>query len=329
MTTTPSIEDYRPEHQPWFEQLNRAWIEQYFRMEPVDFDVLQHPEQHIIKHGGAILMASIDGAVVGTAALKPAGPGVYEFTKMAVLESHRGQGIGNVLTEAAIEKVKSLGGYKVILYSNTRLTTAIALYRKLGFIEVPVDGPYERADIKMELPLHPYALRKATLADATLLRELGMRTFYETFAPHNTEEDMVLYLAQNFSPGQVSKDIQEPGSVFIIACDGQTAAGYIKIRSSGIPDGLLATNPVELERIYVDKPYHGKPVAKVLMDAALHHAALHRHDVIWLGVWEENHRAKAFYTKWGFEVFGSHPFVLGADIQNDLLLKRTINPYKN
>ncbi len=327
MTTTPDIYDYRSEHQPWFERLNRAWIEQYFEMEPVDFEVLQHPDEHIIKQGGAILMASSNGVIAGTAALKPAGPGIYEFTKMAVDEASRGLGIGQALTEAAIEKVRSLGGHKVILYSNTRLKPAITLYRKLGFTEVPVDGPYKRADIKMELPLHTYTLRHATVADATLLRELGMSTFYDTFSPYNTAEDMALYLAQNFSPEQVLKDLEEPDSIFLLAHDGVTPAGYAKIRSSGVPAGLVAASPLEIERIYVAKPYLGKPVGKVLMEACLRHAAQHNRDVIWLGVWEENPRAIAFYKKWGFETFGAHAFLLGTDLQNDLLMQRKVNTY--
>jgi ribosomal protein S18 acetylase RimI-like enzyme len=90
---------------------------------------------------------------VGTVALKFVEPGVYEFTKMAVDEKYRGLKIGKALALAAIEKGKALGAHKIILYSNTILANAIALYRKLGFQEVPVDSVYERSDIKMELPL--------------------------------------------------------------------------------------------------------------------------------------------------------------------------------
>lgn len=147
------ILDFEPAHQTWFEKLNRQWIEQYFWMEPVDVEVLQHPDKTIIEKGGAILMASIDGAIAGTVALKFVEQGVYEFTKMAVDEKYRGQKIGKALGESAIEKAKKLGARKIILYSNTILTPAIELYRKLGFLEVPVDGPYKRSNIKMELIL--------------------------------------------------------------------------------------------------------------------------------------------------------------------------------
>lgn len=145
--------EYKPEHQPWFEKLNRQWIERYFWMEPIDVEVLQHPDKHIIEKGGTIFMASCDREIAGTVALKFVSPGIYEFTKMAVDEKFRGQKIGRALGEAAIEKAKRLGAHKIILYSNTMLKPAIALYQNLGFVEVPVDGPYERSDIKMQLEL--------------------------------------------------------------------------------------------------------------------------------------------------------------------------------
>jgi len=123
-------------------------------MESIDQAVLQHPDLHIIGKGGEIFMAVYEGQVVGTAALKFVEPGVYEFTKMAVDERHRGLGLGRALAEAARDRARSLGAYKIILYSNTLLATAIALYRKLGFEEIPLDGPYKRSNIKMQLLLN-------------------------------------------------------------------------------------------------------------------------------------------------------------------------------
>lgn len=152
-TTTARIREYKPAHQPWFEKLNREWIEKYFWMEPIDFEVLQHPEERIIAKGGTIFMAYVEEEIAGTVALKYASPGVYEFTKMAVDEKFRGQKVGWALAEAAIAKARSLGAHTIILYSNTVLAPAIALYRKIGFVEVPVDGTYARSDIKMELSL--------------------------------------------------------------------------------------------------------------------------------------------------------------------------------
>jgi N-acetylglutamate synthase-like GNAT family acetyltransferase len=148
-----SILHYTSAHQPSFEKLNREWIEKYFWMEELDFQVLQHPDEHIIKKGGTILMASYASEIAGTVALKFVEPGIYEFTKMAVDEKFRGKKVGQALAEAAIVTARELGAKKIILYSNTVLEPAIALYRKLGFVEIPVDGPYKRSNIKMELIL--------------------------------------------------------------------------------------------------------------------------------------------------------------------------------
>jgi ribosomal protein S18 acetylase RimI-like enzyme len=148
------IVDYQKEHQPYFEQFNRAWIEKYFWLEEIDIYVLQHPEEALLGKGGAILMARYEGTVAGTVALKKVSDEVYEFTKMAVDEGFRRRGIAEALSYAAFEKARQLGACKVILYSQTGLVPAITMYRKLGFKEVPLEkGVYKRSDIKMEIEL--------------------------------------------------------------------------------------------------------------------------------------------------------------------------------
>jgi len=151
--TALEILEYKPEHQPWFEKFNRQWIEKYFAMEPLDFQILQNPDEHILKKGGSIFMASYHRELAGTVALKFVTPLIYELTKMAVDERFQGKKIGQALADAVISKAKELGAEKIILYSNTMLLPAIGLYKKLGFREIPVDGPYKRTNIKMELIL--------------------------------------------------------------------------------------------------------------------------------------------------------------------------------
>ncbi len=148
-----AIVDYQPEHQFWFEKLNREWIEKYFAMETPDFEILQNPQEHILSKGGSIFMATCDGKIAGTVALKHAGPRIYELTKMAVSPEFQGRKLGRALAEAAIARARSSGASKIVLYSNKMLVPAIALYIKLGFREIPVDGPYKRTNIKMELVL--------------------------------------------------------------------------------------------------------------------------------------------------------------------------------
>jgi GNAT superfamily N-acetyltransferase len=150
MDTAIKILDYQPAHQPWFEKFNRQWIEKYFEMERLDYQILQHPEEHIIKKGGSIFMGSYSGELAGTVALKLLTAHLFELTKMAVDERFQGKKIGQALAAAALARAKEAGAKRVILYSNTLLEPAMAVYRKLGFQEIPVDGPYKRTNIKME-----------------------------------------------------------------------------------------------------------------------------------------------------------------------------------
>jgi len=148
------ILEYKNEHQPYFEKFNKAWIEKYFWIEDIDRFVLEHPDEAIIAAGGAILMASYNGMIAGTVALKRVNSEVCEFTKMAVDEHFRRKGIAEALSHASFEKAKSLGATKVILYSNTQLEGAIIMYKKIGFREIPIgDAAYKRSDIKMEILL--------------------------------------------------------------------------------------------------------------------------------------------------------------------------------
>lgn len=149
-----TIVPYESKHQPYFEGFNRRWIEAWFWMEPVDEYVLTKPEEAILKHGGAILMALYEGNVAGTVGLKKINEKTYEFTKMAVDENYRRKGIAEALCFASLEKAKELGADKVILYSNTKNEGAIKLYEKIGFKHLPVENDvYVRANVKMEISL--------------------------------------------------------------------------------------------------------------------------------------------------------------------------------
>lgn len=148
------IIDYQPQFQPYFEKFNKAWLEEYFYVEPIDEWVLGNPEEAILKEGGKIYLARTNGRITGVVALKAAGPGIFELTKMAVDKDIRGGGIGRVLCQAAIEKAKKLGAQKLVLYSHTSLAPAIHIYRTLGFREIALESDkYKRADIMMELVL--------------------------------------------------------------------------------------------------------------------------------------------------------------------------------
>lgn len=148
------IIDYLPEHQPFFDALNRAWIEELFEVEPVDEWVLSNPEKAILETGGAILMATWDGAIAGTVGLRKVEDGIFEFTKMAVDPVFRRRGIAEAISYASFKKAAELGATTVILYSNRKNAAAIRMYEKIGFSHLPVEpGVYQRANVKMEISI--------------------------------------------------------------------------------------------------------------------------------------------------------------------------------
>jgi putative acetyltransferase len=145
------IKEYEPAFAGAYKQLNLEWIEQYFVVEQHDREQLDNPDEYIISKGGYILFALYDKEVVGTCALIRTGECEFEMAKMAVSPRFQGKKIGRLLGEAILEKSRSLGAERVWLESNRVLETAVNLYRKLGFREIPMgDTLYARADIKME-----------------------------------------------------------------------------------------------------------------------------------------------------------------------------------
>ncbi|MBC8054618.1 MAG: GNAT family N-acetyltransferase [Sphingobacteriaceae bacterium] len=149
-----NIEEYKPEYKIYFEKFNKAWLDEFFTVEPIDKWVLENPEEAILKDEGYIYFVSYQGNIIGTVALKRMEAGVYEMTKMAVEKKHRGIGAGKFICSVAIQKARELKAEKLILYSQTSLAPAIAIYRKLGFREIALDDRYKRADIKMEIKLN-------------------------------------------------------------------------------------------------------------------------------------------------------------------------------
>ncbi|GAB2944842.1 hypothetical protein GCM10027048_07220 [Hymenobacter coalescens] len=145
---------YQPEHQAAFRDLNHEWITHYFTLEDLDRRMLDDPQGYILDQGGYIFMARHAGQLVGTCALIREHDGVYELAKMAVTPRAQGLGIGWRLGQAAIDHARQIGAREIELLSNRRLAPALALYRKLGFVEAPLNpSEYQRADIRMVLPL--------------------------------------------------------------------------------------------------------------------------------------------------------------------------------
>ena len=146
---------FKNEHANIFKALNLEWLKTFFAVEPYDYLVLNNPSKEIIETGGEIFMVSIEGNIIGTFAFLKKEEKLFEFSKMAVTPSERGKGYGNKMVQFAIEYSRKKQWNTLILYSSTILENSIHLYRKYGFVEVPIDPDikYVRGNIKMSLNL--------------------------------------------------------------------------------------------------------------------------------------------------------------------------------
>jgi ribosomal protein S18 acetylase RimI-like enzyme len=168
------------------------------------------------------------------------------------------------------------------------------------------------------------AVRNARGTDANLLAELGRRTFEETFASDNTMEDMDAYLTSSFSVAQQTAELADPASTFLIGEVDGIAAGYAKLHPGKSTEAIKGAKPIELVRLYVSHEWLGRGIGEALMRACLDEARSAGYETIWLGVWERNARAQAFYRKWNFRPVGEQVFQLGSDPQRDIVMEREI-----
>jgi ribosomal protein S18 acetylase RimI-like enzyme len=157
--------------------------------------------------------------------------------------------------------------------------------------------------------------------DLPRLQEISRRTFVETFAADNSPENMGHYLDEQLSLSQLGAELANEGSRFYFASLDGDVIGYLKLNTGQAQTEPLGDAAMEIERIYVLKEYHGRKVAQALYDHGLDVAKELNVEQVWLGVWEQNPRAIAFYRKNGFEEFGKHHFQLGDDDQVDILMR--------
>jgi ribosomal protein S18 acetylase RimI-like enzyme len=169
-----------------------------------------------------------------------------------------------------------------------------------------------------------FIIRRGTLADANVLAELGARTFSETFAPVNEPEDIAAYLMSSFSQAKQTEELADARSIFLIVESDKVAVGYATLRADEVPDCVTGELPIELVRLYVAQEWLGSGVGQALMQACINEVREKGYQTLWLGVWEHNQRARAFYRKWGFQEVGNHVFQLGSDSQTDLVMHLSI-----
>jgi ribosomal protein S18 acetylase RimI-like enzyme len=160
--------------------------------------------------------------------------------------------------------------------------------------------------------------------DSGALARLAEQTFRATFAASNPAENMQRHCESSYGESIQLAEIRDPNLETWLADDGGRLVAYAQLRRGAVPAAVVAQRPLEILRFYVRPEAHGKGVAHALMAHALGRATQLGADVVWLGVWEHNPRAIAFYRKWGLEVVGEHVFMMGDDPQRDLLMRRVL-----
>ena len=164
-------------------------------------------------------------------------------------------------------------------------------------------------------------IRAISISDLAQLQKIGKTTFVETFTEHNTKEDLDKYLEESFSNKKLLAELINPDSTFYFAEIEDNVVGYLKINFGDSQTELKENAALEIERIYVLQKFHGKKIGQALYEKASSIAKEMKVNYLWLGVWEENHRALHFYKKNGFVPFDTHIFKLGNDEQTDIMMK--------
>lgn len=168
-------------------------------------------------------------------------------------------------------------------------------------------------------------IRRATAADARTLSAFAAEAFHDTFAAENRAEDMAAYSKEAFGEDAQRREIEDPAVTMLLAERDGELVGYAMLRAGSREPGVPGGDVVELARLYAGRRWIGAGVGSALMQHCLAEARARGHDVMWLGVWERNHRALAFYRRFGFADVGSHVFQLGSDPQTDRLMARRVN----
>jgi ribosomal protein S18 acetylase RimI-like enzyme len=168
-------------------------------------------------------------------------------------------------------------------------------------------------------------IRQCLLNELGTLHLIGHETFDETFRSMNSPETMGKYLQESFSMEKLAQELGNAHCKFYFIYLDSELAGYTKINYTPAQSDINDSKSVEVERIYVRKEYEGKGLGKVLMEYVFQQAKQNKKKYVWLGVWEKNVNAIAFYEKMGFKQAGQHLFQIGNELQSDLIMKKIVS----
>lgn len=295
-------------------------------------DLLIIPDFYCQNGGNFWIATTSEGQLVGTIALIDIGDGMGALRKMFVHRKYRGKalGVASLLLHTLLAHCRVNQINAVYLGTNPRLQAAMRFYEKNGFVQLPkdtlpVEFPLMGVDsIFYEYKTPVFDITPAQQTDAPALRDLMEQTFVDTYAQFNTPENMQQYIASHFGLAQVEQELRDETVQYLLMKQNERLIGFAKLVRNHAAEGLEGQKVVEIERIYVTRAHHGQKLGAKLMQACLDWSKKEGFTTVWLGVWEQNQKALAFYQKMGFQRFGEHVFVLGTEVQNDFLMKKEV-----
>ncbi len=167
-------------------------------------------------------------------------------------------------------------------------------------------------------------IKNCTLEDLHKLQEISYETFDETFKHQNSPKNMNAYLEKAFNLKQLEKELANLSSQFYFMYFNNEVAGYVKVNTNDAQSEEMGDESLEIERIYIKSTFQKHGLGKHLLNRAIEIAIEHNKKKIWLGVWEKNENAIAFYKKMGFVQVGAHSFYMGDEEQIDFIMTKTL-----
>jgi ribosomal protein S18 acetylase RimI-like enzyme len=169
-----------------------------------------------------------------------------------------------------------------------------------------------------------FRIRACDMSDLETLRNIAWQTYDDTFRHLNDPANMDAYLASAFTREKLQAELGNPHSTFFFLLSEGAVAGYLKVNDAAAQTDLHDPQSLELERIYVKRDFQGLGLGKALLGKAMEVARERKRTFVWLGVWEKNGNAIAFYKKMGFSRIGTHDFYMGSERQTDLIMKKGV-----
>lgn len=167
-------------------------------------------------------------------------------------------------------------------------------------------------------------IKKCNYEDLRMLQEISIETFHDTFKDQNSPENMKAYLESAFNLKQLEKELLNMSSQFFFVYFKDDIAGYLKINTNDAQSEEMGDESLEIERIYIRSNFQKLGLGKHLLNKAIDIAIQNNKKEIWLGVWEKNDNAIAFYEKMGFVRTGAHSFYMGDDEQVDFIMTKKL-----